>query len=101
MRTKNAIYNNLSSALLQTTILVFGLIIPRLMISSYGSEINGLISSTKQMVSYLKYLELGITASLVFLLYEPLSKSVYSIVNPLLTRAKKEYEKSVLFILLV
>lgn len=93
MRTKNAIYNNLSSALLQTTILVFGLIIPRLMISSYGSEINGLISSTKQMVSYLKYLELGITASLVFLLYEPLSKSVYSIVNPLLTRAKKDYEK--------
>lgn len=93
MRTRNAIYNNISSAVLQFTILFFGLIIPRIMISTYGSEINGLVSSTKQMVSYLKFLELGITAALVYSLYEPLAKNDYELVNPLITRAKKEYEK--------
>src|SRR5690554_2699969 len=93
MRTKKSIYNNLAAAILQITILIFGLITPRLMISTYGSELNGLVSSTKQMVSYLRYLELGISAALVYTLYKPLANKNYSLINPLVTRAKKEYEK--------
>lgn len=93
MRTKRAIYNNLAATLLQTTILIFGLITPRLIINTYGSELNGLVTSTKQMVSYLRYLELGISAALVFTLYVPLSLRDYDVINPLVTRAKKEYEK--------
>lgn len=93
MRTKKAIYNNIAAALLQTTILIFGLITPKLMIEGYGSTLNGLVSSTKQLVSYLKYIELGISAALVYTLYEPIAYKDFDTINPLVKRAKKEYEK--------
>src|SRR5690554_3565924 len=93
MRTKKAVFNNLSAASLQMINLLFGLIIPRLMIKAYGSELNGLLSSSKQMVSYLRYLELGITTALIYTLYSPLAKNDYDELNPLVTRSKKEYEK--------
>lgn len=93
LRTKKALYNNISAAILQITTLIFGLIIPRYMIGLYGSEINGLISSSKQLVSYLQYLEVGLTATLIYSLYKPLAKRDYDEINPLVTRAKNEYEK--------
>ncbi len=93
MRTKRALYNNFAAALAQITFLVFGLILPRMIISTYGSEINGLVSSIKQMVSYLRYLEMGITSSLIFTLYRPMANRDYADINPLITRTKKEYEK--------
>lgn len=93
MRTKKAFANNLTAAILQIIILIFGLILPRLMVSSYGSELNGLVSSTKQLVSYLKYLELGITSALIVTLYKPLATEDYNTINPLVTRSRKEYEK--------
>lgn len=99
MRAKKAMYNNIAAALLQVTILVFGLILPRLFIAAYGSEMNGLVSTTKQMVSYLKYLELGITSALVFTLYKPLANGDYKEINPLVTRARKDYERiSLIFV---
>lgn len=93
MRSKKAFYNNIVSVVLQITILIFGLITPRLMIEFYGSELNGLVTSAKQITSYMKYLELGITSSLVFSLYQPLAYEDYTHINPLLSRTKKEYNK--------
>src|SRR5690554_1303219 len=93
MRTKKAVFNNLSAASLQMINLIFGLIIPRLMIQTYGSELNGLLSSSKQMVSYLRYLEMGITTALIYTLYSPLAKSDFEEINPLVTRSKNEYDK--------
>ncbi len=93
MRTKNIIYNNIAAALLQITILLFGMILPKLMIDHYGSELNGLFSSTRQLVGYLKYLELGMTSALVFTLYQPLANKKYDEINPLVAKAKAEYKK--------
>src|SRR5690554_48695 len=93
MRSKKALYNNLSAILLQSMILLFGLITPRLMINLYGSELNGLVSSSKQIISYLKYLELGISSALVYMLYKPIAYKDYNEINPLVSRAKTEYNK--------
>lgn len=93
MRTKKALYNNMSAALAKITSLVFGLIIPRLMIKYYGSELNGLLSSSKQIISYLNYLELGITTALIYTLYAPLASQNYKEINSLVKRSKREYEK--------
>ncbi len=49
----------------QLITIAFGLILPRMFITSYGSEINGLISSVNQIYVYVALLEAGIgTASL-------------------------------------
>lgn len=93
MRTKKALYNNLAAALYQIVTFLFGLVLPRLMISFYGSELNGLVSSVKGIVSYLQYLEMGITAALIYTLYAPIASQNYDEINPLVTRSKKEFQK--------
>lgn len=102
MRTKKFIYNIISSALYQALGLLFGLILPRLYIITYGSEINGLISSTVQFVSYFQYVEFGIGAVLIYALYKPLADNDYDKINGIITTAKKSYIKvSALYFLLV
>lgn len=102
MRTKKFIYNIICSALYQALSLLFGLILPRLYIITYGSEINGLISSTVQFVSYFQYVEFGIGAVLIYELYKPLADNDYGKINGIITIAKKSYIKvSALYFLLV
>ena len=40
--------NMISSLVLQITVFISGIILPRLFIESYGSRVNGLISSIQQ-----------------------------------------------------
>ncbi|MDY5699654.1 MAG: hypothetical protein SPK68_00950, partial [Lachnospiraceae bacterium] len=43
--------------------MMLGLIVPRLFLKSYGSEINGLLSTVNNIYTYLALLEAGIGAS--------------------------------------
>lgn len=58
----------------QFIVIVLGIIIPRIMIESYGSDTNGLISTISQIFSYLALLEAGIGQSARMALYKPLSQ---------------------------
>ena len=51
--------------------IVLGLVIPRLFISSYGSDINGLLSTITQTFTYLALLEAGIGQAAKNLLFKP------------------------------
>ena len=51
-RTARFVQNTLSTALYQLTAMVMGFITPRLMILYYGSEINGLIVSVTEFLTY-------------------------------------------------
>lgn len=73
--------------------LALGLIVPRLFIVSFGSEINGVISTITQIYTYLALLEAGIGNSAVNALYEPLSSKNYDVVNKVLTQARRYYRK--------
>lgn len=102
MRTKKFMYNIVSAALFQILSLLFGLILPRLFIVTYGSEVNGLISSTTQFVSYFQYVEFGLGAALIYALYNPLANSDYIKINEIVSTAKKAYIKaSIYYFLLV
>ena len=58
----------------QLIVIILGIIIPRIMISSYGSDINGLVATTTQIFSYLALLEAGIGQSARIALYKPISE---------------------------
>ena len=73
-RTARFVQNTLSTALYQLTAMVMGFITPRLMILYYGSEINGLIVSVTEFLTYFKMLEAGLAASVNVALYEPLAR---------------------------
>ena len=73
--------------------LALGLIVPRLFIVSFGSEINGLVSTVTQIFTYLALLEAGIGNSTVNALYTPLSENNQDEVNCVLTQARRYYRK--------
>ena len=50
-RSKKFMLNSVTTALLQVVTMIAGFITPRFMLTAYGSEINGLISSILQFIS--------------------------------------------------
>ena len=56
----------------QVITLLLGIIIPKLMIVSYGSEVNGLLSSIRQVFVYVALLEAGIGTASLQALYAPI-----------------------------
>ena len=57
----------------QVITLSLGIIIPKLMIVSYGSEVNGLLSSIRQVFVYVALLEAGIGTASLQALYAPIA----------------------------
>lgn len=58
----------------QLVIIVLGLIVPRIMITNYGSDINGLLSTVSQIFAYMTLLEAGIGQAARNALFEPISR---------------------------
>lgn len=56
MKKKLAL-NTITSVLFQITTLICGFILPRLILSTYGSETNGLVSSINQFLSMIGFLD--------------------------------------------
>lgn len=72
MDFKRGLKNISYSIVGQFITLVIGIFIPQLVIVSYGSEVNGLLSSTSTIISYLALLEAGVGAATCQALYKPL-----------------------------
>lgn len=75
MRTKKALYNILAQVSYELVATVCGLILPRLILSSFGSGYNGMISSITQFLEYISVLTLGISGSTRVALYRAKSKN--------------------------
>ncbi len=73
--------------------IALGIIIPRIFIVSYGSELNGLISTITQIFTYLALLEAGIGNSTINALYSPLSRKSNKEINEVMTQARRYYRK--------
>ena len=80
--------------------IALGIIIPRIFIMSFGSEVNGLISTITQIFTYLALLEAGIGNSTVNALYSPLSNKSEKDINEVMTQARHYYRKVSVFYLL-
>lgn len=89
MRSKKAIYNVVCNLLLQIVILVNGFIVPKIIINSYGSNVNGLVSSITQFLGYISLLDSGFTAVVKSQLYKPLAKKDNSQISLILKSANK------------
>lgn len=92
-RTRNAYLNIFTSLLLQLITAVIGLILPRLIIMSYGSAVNGLVSSITQFLSYISLLEAGVGGVITAALYKPLAKNDKDSLQGIIKSAKSFYRK--------
>ena len=90
-RTEKFMFNSFTAALLQIVTLLAGMITPRIMLTTYGSDINGLVSSISQFISYFNLVEAGLSAATIYALYAPLSNKEYGKINSIVTASKKFY----------
>lgn len=101
-RTKNAYLNIAFAILLQIVTFVRGLILPRIIIPAYGSDVNGLISSITQFLTYISLLEAGVGSIFRTSLYRPLANRDMDGVSGIINEQKRFYRKiSYIFIFYV
>lgn len=94
MKKKMSIYNFISGFLGQIITIVIGLFIPRLVLVSFGSEGNGLVSSISQIFVYISLLEAGVGAASTQALYGPIEKDDKENINRILSATHKYYNKT-------
>ena len=64
---------NITTNIIQHVLLIVsGIIIPKIILSYFGSEVNGLISSINQFLSYITLVEGGVSSVIMASLYKPL-----------------------------
>ena len=72
---------------------LIGILIPRLFILSYGSDINGLQSSVTQFFTYIALIESGVGDATVQALFGPFAKKDYNAANGVLSATTYYYNK--------
>ena len=91
---KNGIKNIFFGLLNQGITIVFGLILPRMFIMSYGSEVNGLISSVNQIYVYVALLEAGIGTASLQALYKTIAINDRDATNGVLSATNRFYRRT-------
>lgn len=100
MRKKRAIYNLVTSVFLQIISIICGLIVPKLIISTYGSNLNGLINSITQFLAYIMLLESGFGPVILSILYKPIANSDKNKIEKIL-KASESFFRKISFIFIV
>ena len=99
-KRKETLLNIASNLFLQLVTILSGFIIPRLIISTFGSETNGLISSITQFLNYITLLEGGITGVVMTSLYKPIVNKNKEKINQIYCTAQGFFKRiSFIFIL--
>lgn len=93
-RTQAFFKNVVATGLASIVTMVSGFILPRIMLTVYGSEINGLITSITQFVTYFSLVEAGIGAATIYSLYSPLANHDTNKINSIITASKNFYFKT-------
>ena len=85
--------NITASVLLQVVSGVCGLILPRFILRNFGSEVNGLIASVMQLLSYTVLLEGGIGGVMRASLYKPLANGDEAGVSGIFWQISRTFRK--------
>lgn len=93
MRSKKAVKNIIASILLQIATFICGLIVPRLILANYGSDVNGLINSITQFLAYISLLESGFGPVVKSILYKPIANKDRSQIERILKSSEKFFRQ--------
>lgn len=102
MRSKKALINIISSIILQMIAIASGLIIPRLIIGTYGSNVNALITSITRFLGLITLLEVGFGPVIQTSLYKPIASKDVNTIARILKASEKIFRViSYLFIIYI
>ncbi|PFM78971.1 hypothetical protein COJ46_15710 [Bacillus sp. AFS077874] len=92
-KSKYALNNILAQIVVQFAVFAAGICVPRFIILTYGSEINGISSTVNQLVSYASLLEAGLGMASIQALYAPLNNNNLVKINGILSATKNYYKR--------
>lgn len=93
MRKKRLAANTITALILQITTIICGFLLPRLILSKFGSEVNGLVNSITQFISIISFLDLGVGAVFQSSLYKPLADKDNNEISKVYVSGKKFFNK--------
>ena len=93
-RRKEVLATVVSNLVLQTVTALCGFVLPPLVVRTFGSEVNGMVSSITQFIVYLNIVEAGIGAAAIAALYRPLAEGDKDGVSGILSATRLFYLRS-------
>ena len=93
MKNKITLLNMVSALVLQVLTMLSGFIIPKIVLVYFGSDVNGLISSLNQFLSYISLVEGGITSVVMANLYKPLIDGDTDKLNSVISTSRYFFRK--------
>lgn len=100
MRSKKAIYNITTNLLLQIIIVIYGFVVPKIIITNFGSNVNGLVSSITQFLAYITLLEAGFGPVVKSVLYKPIANNKKNTIANIL-KASERFFRIISYIFIV
>lgn len=100
-KNKRVFRNIVSYLLYDAVIVIFGFILPRLFLVNFGSEVNGLDSTVRQIFSWMSLLEAGVGLASQQALYKPVADNDRNAINSILSATNHYYLKTGFIYLLI
>jgi len=91
---KKGILNSLYGVIGQLVLTAVAFFLPKLVIENYGSETNGLLHSTAQIISYLSLFEAGVGAATIQALYSPVARNERERISAIMSATDQYYRKT-------
>lgn len=92
-RGKKLALNTITSLGLQVVNVICGFILPRLILESFGSDVNGLVNSITQFLGVITLLDLGVGAVVQSALYKPLAENDTDTISKIYVSANKFFRR--------
>ena len=86
-------YNLLSGIVYQVVLIALSFILPRLYLENFGSEVNGVLSTIKQIFVYMFLLESGVGLATTQALYKPVAEKNHGKVSSIISATNNYYCK--------
>lgn len=84
-------HNLISSLIYQIVLITLSFLLPRLYLENFGSEVNGVLNTIKQIFTYLCLLEAGVGLATTQALYKRIGEKDYDSANSVLSATNSYY----------
>ena len=93
MRSKRALLNIIIALIYEMFLIVMGIVIPKLIIGAYGSDVNGLTSTINNVLAILNLIQAGAVGASIFQMFKPVAEKDYETQGKILASSRKYFNK--------
>jgi len=94
-------HNLISSLIYQIVLITLSFLLPRLYLENFGSEVNGVLSTIKQIFTYMCLLEAGVGLATTQALYKRIGKNDFKSASTVLSATNAYYIKTGIIYLVI